>query len=80
MLNDAGLPLVLGTKKCREDLLRLDPHWALLHWSRRLPGIYAGDVLAVEFWNDPDVSVDTLSAGVELDQKCPGRSVVLFTD
>ena len=44
------------------------------------PWHFAGDVLAVEFWNDPDVSVHTLPTGIELDQKCPGRSVALFTD
>jgi Acetoacetate decarboxylase (ADC) len=44
------------------------------------PWHFAGDVLAVEFWNDPDVSVHVLPAGVELDRECPGRSVALFTD
>ena len=44
------------------------------------PWHFAGDVLAVEFWNDPDVSVHTLPTGVELDRKYPGRSVALFTD
>jgi hypothetical protein len=44
------------------------------------PWHFAGDVLAVEFWNDPDVSVHTLPRGVELDKKCPGHSVALFTD
>jgi hypothetical protein len=44
------------------------------------PWHFAGDVLAVEFWNDPDVSVQTLPTGVELDDKCPGHSVALFTD
>jgi len=44
------------------------------------PWHFAGDVLAVEFWNDPDVSVHTLPTGVELDKKCPGHSVALFTD
>ena len=44
------------------------------------PWYFAGDVLAVEFWNDPDVSVDTLPTGVEFDRKCPGHSVALFTD
>jgi acetoacetate decarboxylase len=37
-------------------------------------------VLAVEFWNDPDVSVDILPSGVEPDEKYPGHSVALFTD
>jgi hypothetical protein len=44
------------------------------------PWHFAGDVLAVEFWNDPDVSVHTLPMGVELDKTCPGHSVALFTD
>src|ERR1700675_44596 len=44
------------------------------------PCHFAGDVLAVEFWNDPDVSVHTLPTGVELDKKHPGHSVVLFAD
>jgi hypothetical protein len=44
------------------------------------PWHFAGDVLAVEFWNDPDVSVDILPTGVELDKTCPGHSVALFTD
>jgi Acetoacetate decarboxylase (ADC) len=44
------------------------------------PWHFAGDVLAVEFWNDPDLSAHTLPAGVELDKKCPGHSVALFTD
>jgi acetoacetate decarboxylase len=44
------------------------------------PWHFAGDVLAVEFWNDPDLSADTLPTGVELDKRCPGHSVALFTD
>src|SRR3984885_6324885 len=44
------------------------------------PWHFAGDVLAVEFWNDPDLSVHTLPTGAELDKKCPGHSVALFTD
>src|SRR5258708_16291089 len=44
------------------------------------PWHFAGDVLAVEFWNDPDVSVHVLPAGVELDRQRPGHSVALFTD
>ena len=66
--------------KCSKDSLPLGPPSALLHWSRRPPWHFAGDVLAVEFWNDPDVSVHTLPTGVELDKKCPGHSVALFTD
>jgi len=45
----------------------------------RHPGISQGDVLAVEFWNDPDVSVHTLPTGVELDERCPGHSVAPFS-
>jgi hypothetical protein len=44
------------------------------------PWHFAGDVLAVEFWNDPDISVHMLPTGIELDQKRPGHSVALFTD
>jgi acetoacetate decarboxylase len=44
------------------------------------PWHYAGDILAVEFWNDPDVSADILPKGVELDARCGGRSVALFAD
>jgi hypothetical protein len=41
------------------------------------PWHFAGDVLAVEFWNDPDVSVSFLPEGVELET---GHSVALFAD
>src|SRR5580692_1743710 len=44
------------------------------------PWHFAGDVLAVEFWNDPDLSVHALPTGVELDERCPGHSVALFTE
>src|SRR5260370_38880384 len=44
------------------------------------PWHFAGDVLAVEFSNDPDLSVQTLPTGVELDKKSPGHSAALFTD
>lgn len=44
------------------------------------PWHYAGEVLAVEFWNDPDVSADILPRGVKLDALCWGRSVALFVD
>src|SRR5712672_1129804 len=44
------------------------------------PWHFAGDVLAVEFWNDPGISVDSLPTGVELDKEYPGHSVALFTD
>jgi hypothetical protein len=32
------------------------------------PWHFAGDALAVEFWNDPDVSVQMLPTDVELDE------------
>jgi Acetoacetate decarboxylase (ADC) len=44
------------------------------------PWHFAGDVLAVEFWNDPELSAHILPTGVELDKKRPGHSVALFTD
>jgi len=44
------------------------------------PWHFAGDVLAVEFWNDPDLSAHILPKGVEPDKKRPGHSVALFTD
>jgi Acetoacetate decarboxylase (ADC) len=44
------------------------------------PWHYAGNVLAVEFWNDPDVTAEILPRGVQLDSRCRGRSVALFAD
>jgi hypothetical protein len=44
------------------------------------PWHYAGDVLGVEFWNDPDVAADILPEGVALDARRAGHSVVLFAD
>jgi hypothetical protein len=44
------------------------------------PWHFAGDVLAVEFWNDPDVAADILPQGVELDPNRVGHSVALFAD
>src|SRR5258707_14876982 len=44
------------------------------------PWHFAGDVLAVGFWNDPEVSVHPLPTGVDIVRKCPGHSVALFTD
>jgi acetoacetate decarboxylase len=44
------------------------------------PWHLAGDVLAVEFWNDPDMSDEVFPKGVELDPKCGGRAVALFAD
>jgi len=44
------------------------------------PWHFAGDVLAVEFWSDPELSADTLPRGVELDGKDNGHAVALFLD
>ena len=44
------------------------------------PWHYAVDVLAVEFWSDPDMSACTLPRGVELDARSGGRSVAIFAD
>jgi hypothetical protein len=41
---------------------------------------FAGDVLAVEFWRDPDVSANILPTRVELDKESPGHSVAIFKD
>lgn len=54
--------------------------WGIAALVPSPPWHFAGDVLAVEFWNDPEVSVHMLPAGVELDERCRGRSVALFTD
>jgi hypothetical protein len=43
------------------------------------PWHFAGDVLAVEFWNDPEMSVDTFPKDIELDVDA-GHSIALFTD
>jgi Acetoacetate decarboxylase (ADC) len=44
------------------------------------PWHYAVDVLAVEFWNDPELSAGMLPRGVELDARSSGRSVAIFAD
>jgi Acetoacetate decarboxylase (ADC) len=44
------------------------------------PWHYAVDVLAVEFWSDPDISAGMLPEGVELDARSGGRSVAIFAD
>ena len=49
-------------------------------WVPPPPWYFAGDVLAIEFWNDPDVSVDTLPTGVEFEADRTGHSVALFSD
>jgi hypothetical protein len=44
------------------------------------PWHYAVDVLAVEFWSDPDVSAGVLPEGIELDARSGGRSTAIFAD
>lgn len=44
------------------------------------PWHYAADVLAVEFWSDPEVSASMLPKEVELDARSNGRSVAIFAD
>jgi acetoacetate decarboxylase len=44
------------------------------------PWHYAADVLAVEFWTDPDVSAAVLPEGIELDARSDGRSTAIFAD
>jgi hypothetical protein len=46
----------------------------------RIASAFAGDVLAVEFSNDPEVSIYTLPTGMELDTKSAGHSVALLTE
>jgi acetoacetate decarboxylase len=44
------------------------------------PWHFVGDVLAVEFWSDHDISALMLPNGVELDKTCAGHSVALAAD
>jgi len=44
------------------------------------PWHFAGDVLAVEYWSDPDLSAAALPRGVEPDAKSRGHAVALFMD
>jgi hypothetical protein len=44
------------------------------------PWHLAGDILAVEFWSDPDMSDGVFPKGIELDPKRGGRAVALFAD
>jgi Acetoacetate decarboxylase (ADC) len=44
------------------------------------PWHYALDVLAVEFWSDPEVSAEVLPKGIELDARSAGRSAAIFAD
>ena len=44
------------------------------------PWHFAGDVLAVEYWSDPDLSADILPKGVDPDDGGTGHAIALFTD
>src|SRR5580698_373674 len=44
------------------------------------PWHYAVDVLAVEFWSDPDALAGVLPKGIELDARSGGRSAAIFAD
>jgi acetoacetate decarboxylase len=44
------------------------------------PWHFAGDVLAVEYWSDPDLSANILPRGVVPDTRTTGHAVALFTD
>ena len=44
------------------------------------PWHFAGEVLAVEYWSDPELSAYTLPRGVEPDAKSKGHAVALFAE
>src|SRR5258708_25405705 len=44
------------------------------HWH------YAGDVVGVEFWTDPDATAATLPNGLSRDPKSNGHAVMMFLD
>jgi hypothetical protein len=44
------------------------------------PWHFAGDVLAVEYWGDPDLSTLALPKGIEPDVKGKGHAIALFAD
>lgn len=44
------------------------------------PWHFAGDVLAVEYWSDPDLSAYALPRGIEPDVKRKGHAIALFAD
>lgn len=44
------------------------------------PWHFAGDVLAVEYWSDPELSADALPRGVVPDVESGGHAMVLFMD
>jgi hypothetical protein len=44
------------------------------------PWHYAGDVVGVEFWTDPDATAATLPNGLSPDPNSNGRAVMMFLD
>src|ERR1700733_10710923 len=44
------------------------------------PWHYALDVLAVEFWSDPDLSAGVLPKDIELDARTAARCFAIFAD
>ncbi len=44
------------------------------------PWHYAGDVVGVEYWTDPDATAATLPHGLSQDPKSNGRAVMMFLD
>jgi hypothetical protein len=44
------------------------------------PWHYAGDLIAIEFWADPEVSRAWLPPGLDLDEAASGHAVALFAD
>ncbi|MBC9032655.1 acetoacetate decarboxylase family protein [Sphingomonas sp. JC676] len=44
------------------------------------PWHFAGDVLAVEYWGDPDLSANALPQGIAPDVRCTGHAVAIFAD
>ena len=44
------------------------------------PWHYAGDVVGVEFWTDPDATAATLPNGLSPDPNSNGRAVMMFVD
>ena len=44
------------------------------------PWHYAGDIVGIEFWTDPDAAAATLPDGLSRDPKSNGRTVMIFAD
>jgi len=68
LLKRCGLirPLLVGTRKMLKGFTAPRSPLGAAALVPSPPWHFAGDVLAVEFWNDPDLSVDTLPTGIEL--------------